>query len=79
MSKIKRDAGECTLRRQPGKKPVDQSERRMILVVEYDVTGLSEDQIDVLALEAVVQGEASDTCEPGHPDVAVTTRIERRA
>lgn len=43
------------------------------LHVVYDVTGLAQDQINALTIEAVVQGEASedggDTA--GHPDVTV--------
>lgn len=42
---------------------------RRILTVRFDVTGLSPGQIDALAFEASVQGEASDNIEPGHPDV----------
>jgi hypothetical protein len=43
-----------------------------ILIVAYDVTGLTEDEIDYLAGEAIVQGEASDA-DPefgvvGHPN-----------
>ena len=45
------------------------------LVVEYDVTGLSEDQIDSLTGYAVAQGEESDTYDVGHPDVKVTSRV----
>ena len=53
------------------------------LVVKYDITGLSEDQVDVLQGEAIAQGEAND---PGliingvpqnivYPDVPVTSKI----
>lgn len=51
--------------------------KRQILVIEYDVTGLSTRQIDRLMLEAVVQAEASDDAEAdAHPDVPViTTKI----
>jgi hypothetical protein len=38
------------------------------LVVRYDVTGLTPDEVDELTLEAVVQAEASD----GHRAVSVT-------
>jgi hypothetical protein len=52
------------------------------LVVEYDVTGLSEDQIDSLAGYAVAQGEASDYDEEfgsvNYPDVRVTSRVTGR-
>ena len=48
------------------------------LVVEYDVTGLSEDQIDALTGYAVAQGEESDTYDVGHPDVKVTSRVLKR-
>lgn len=48
------------------------------LVVAYDVTGLSEDEIGELELEAVAQGEASDghggkryDGKTGHPDAPV--------
>lgn len=41
--------------------------KRKILVVEYDVTNLTAKQVEALMLEAVVQGEASDL----HPDVPV--------
>ena len=48
------------------------------LVVEYDVTDLSEDEIGHLELESRVQGEASDGMggkryygETGHPDTPV--------
>lgn len=51
---------------------MSKSNKRRILVVEYDVTGLTGKQIDRLMLEAVVQGEASDDDEgDGHPDVPV--------
>lgn len=54
---------------------------RKILVIEYDVTGLTAKQIDRLMLEAVVQGEASDDSEgDAHPDVyVITTKIIERA
>jgi hypothetical protein len=43
-----------------------------VLVIEYDVTGLTAKQIDRLMLEAVVQGEASDDDDSdAHPDVPV--------
>ena len=48
------------------------------LVVEYDVTGLSKAQIDELTGHAVAQGEESDTYDVGHPDVKVTSHVERR-
>jgi hypothetical protein len=51
------------------------SSKRRVLVVEYDVTGLTNKQIDALMLEAVVQGEASED----HPDVPVITKIVDRA
>lgn len=40
-----------------------------VLTVRYKVDGLTEEQIDQLTLEAVVQGESSD----GHPDVEVVS------
>lgn len=54
--------------------------KRKLLVIEYDVTGLSAKQIDRLMLEAVVQGEASDDDAPdAHPDVpVVTTKVVAR-
>lgn len=54
--------------------------KKKILVVEYDVTGLTAKQIDRLMLEAVVQGEASDDDEgDSHPDVAVvSTKVVTR-
>ncbi|HSX23028.1 MAG TPA: hypothetical protein VLE97_09665 [Gaiellaceae bacterium] len=52
------------------------------LVVEYGVTGLSEDQIDSLAGYATAQGEASDYDEEfgavNYPDVGVTSRVAGR-
>lgn len=56
------------------------SKQRKILVVEYDVTGLTNKQIDRLMVEAVVQGEASDDDAPdAHPDVPVVdTKIISR-
>lgn len=50
---------------------------RRVLVVRYDVTGLTDEEIGQLELEAVVQGESSDSDEdnPGHPDVPVTSEI----
>lgn len=54
--------------------------KRKLLVVEYDVTGLSTRQIDRLLLEAVAQSEASDDGEDdAHPDVPViNTKIVMR-
>ena len=54
--------------------------RKQILVIEYDVTGLTAKQVDRLMLEAVVQGEASDDDEgDAHPDVPViTTKVVTR-
>lgn len=57
------------------------------LVVEYDVTGLSKDQIDELELEARVQGEESDgqggkryDGETGHPGAMVLgSKVEKRS
>lgn len=45
------------------------------LVIRYDVTGLSEDEIAVLAGEAQAQAESSDADEwsVGHPDVPVVS------
>lgn len=59
---------------------VDSRDKKQILVIEYDVTGLTSKQIDRLMLEAVVQGEASDDDEGNaHPDVPVlTTKIVTR-
>jgi hypothetical protein len=61
-----------------------QSAKRKILVIEYDVTGLTAKQIDALMLEAAVQGEASEPFDDddeggGHPDVPViaTKLVER--
>lgn len=48
------------------------------LVVEYDVTGLSDDQIDSLTGYAVAQGEESDTYDVGHPGVEVTSSVVGR-
>jgi hypothetical protein len=48
------------------------------LVVEYDVTGLSEDQIDSLTGYAVAQGEESDTYDVGHPGVDVKSSVVGR-
>lgn len=46
------------------------------LVVTYDVTGLSEAEIDALTGEAVVQAERSKSpFGDGHPDVPVTSEI----
>ena len=59
--------------------------KRKILVIEYDVTGLTAKQIDALMLEAVVQGEESEPFNDadengGHPDVPViTTKVIERA
>lgn len=54
--------------------------KRKLLVIEFDVTGLTAKQIDRLMLEAVVQGEASDDDAPdAHPDVPVVgTKIVTR-
>jgi hypothetical protein len=55
---------------------------RKILVVEYDVTDLTPKQIDHLMLEAVVQGESTDSYDDdnGHPDAPViTTKVIERA
>jgi hypothetical protein len=54
--------------------------KKKILVVEYDVTGLTGKQVDRLMLEAVAQAEASDDDEgDSHPDVAVlTTKVVTR-
>jgi hypothetical protein len=58
------------------------------LVVEFDVTGLTKTAIGHLASEAEVQAEASDAEEwvndpslntPGHPNVAVTSKVVSRA
>lgn len=49
--------------------------KKKILVIEYDVTGLTTKQIENLMLEAVVQGEKSEH----HPDVpVVTTKVLTR-
>ena len=50
---------------------------RKVLTVKYDVSKLTEPQIDALMLEAVVQAEASDEDEfsPGHPDVDVISAV----
>lgn len=56
------------------------------LVVEYDVTDLSKDEIGHLELESRVQGEASDGMggkhydgETGHPDTPVLgSRVVKR-
>lgn len=53
------------------------SSKRRVLVVEYDVTGLTGKQIDQLMLAAVVQAERSDEVD-GNPDVSVTTKIVER-
>ena len=56
------------------------------LLVEFDVTDLTKDEIGALTLEAVVQGEASDGQggkryhgTTGHPDAAVlgTQTVQR--
>jgi hypothetical protein len=64
-------------RKRAGKKPAGKK-----LVVEYDVAGLSEDQIDSLTGYAVAQGEASDFDEDfggvNYPDVKVTSRVAGR-
>ena len=57
---------------------------RKILVIEYDVTGLTTQQADCLMLQAVVQAEAEDPYEDdensGHPDVyVITNKIVERA
>lgn len=52
----------------------DQPDRRSTLVVEFDVTGLTKDQIGWLASEAVVQAERSD----GHPGVTATSKVVAR-
>jgi hypothetical protein len=60
---------------------MSKSNKRRVLVVEYDVTGLTSKQIDRLMMEAVVQGEASDDDEgDAHPDVPVIgTKVVDRA
>ena len=70
-SKSKRKSSDK--RRSSGK-----SGKRKVLVVEFDVTDLSKDEIGELELETVVQGEESDGQggkryygETGHPDAAV--------
>ena len=57
------------------------SRKRQVLVIEYDVTGLTAKQIDRLLMEAIAQGEASDDSEDdAHPDVPViATKILTRA
>ena len=62
------------------------SGKRKVLVVEFDVTDLSKDEIGELELEAQVQGEESDGQggkryygETGHPDAAVLgTKVVKR-
>lgn len=52
------------------------------LVVVYDVTGLSDDQIAALDIEAVVQAESSrpgEGTEAGHPSVPVGSWVEDEA
>lgn len=57
--------------------------KRKFLVVDYDLTGLSEDQVGVLRGEAVAQAEANDSGliidgvpqNVVYPDVPVTSRI----
>ena len=46
-----------------------------MLVVQYNATNLTKNEIGWLASEAVVQGEASDE----HPDVKATTKLITRA
>ena len=46
-----------------------------VLIVEYDVTGMSEDEVSHLCMEAVVQGEPSDD----HPNARTTWRVEDRS
>jgi hypothetical protein len=48
-----------------------QNAQRQRLVVEFDITGLTKDQIGWLASEAEVQAESSE----GHPDVEVTSKV----
>lgn len=51
---------------------------RRYFVARFDVTGLSQGEIDRLAGEVVCQGERSkpmDDDDPGHPDVRVETEI----
>jgi len=45
--------------------------KRRILVATFDVSGLSEDEVDGLTLEVVVQGEASER----HPDVVANAEV----
>lgn len=45
--------------------------KRSVLVVEYDVSGLTKIEIAYLASEAEVQSERSN----GHPSVDVTSRV----
>jgi hypothetical protein len=47
---------------------------RLRLVVEFDVTGLTKDQIGWLASEAEVQAERSE----GHPDIGVSSKVVAR-
>lgn len=52
---------------------------RKHLVVTYDVTDLTDAELGVLEIEAVVQGERSKPTwedDPGHPDVKVTSHVE---
>lgn len=58
---------------------------KRILVVEYDVTDLTEAQTNALAGEAIVQAEHSDDTDPvegqtnGHPEVKVRFWVDFRA
>ena len=45
--------------------------KKSLLVVTFDVTHLTRSQLDWLASQVMVQGEASD----GHPDVDATSKL----
>ena len=74
-------AAALSARKRPASKSARATRRASsgkLLVVEYDVTGLSEDQIDMLTGYTVVQGEESDTYDVGHPGVKVTSQVLKR-
>lgn len=60
------------------KKKTSKKSKGKQLVVEFDVAGLSNDQIDSLLGYAVAQGEESDTYDVGHPGVDVTSDVVGR-
>jgi hypothetical protein len=75
-AQLDREIASALSRRKPGHAAKKAAGKQ--LVVEYDVMGLSEDQIDALTGYAVAQGEESDTYDVGHPSVEVTSSVVGR-